>query len=268
MLLWGFFLYCGYWLFFSETSHTKHKSNLNERILKVFFIFSLALIIFPEFFYFKDIYPAHFRSNTMFKLGYQAFIIFSVVAAYVIVKIRKKLFFVFLIPQLLLVSIYPIFSVRSYFNSLKNYEGIYGLSWLEREYPDDYAAIQWLRTQNTEPSDQIILVEADGDSYTDYARFSAFTGSPTVIGWAVHEWLWRGSYDVVSPRREIVRLIYEADNTDLTRELLGKFNVLYVVVGTLEREKYQNLNEEKFSILGHEAFRSGDTVIYQIDALP
>ena len=65
-----------------------------------------------------------------------------------------------------------------------------------------------------------------------------------------------------------MRLIYEADNTDLTRELLGKFNVLYVVVGTLEREKYQNLNEEKFSILGYEAFRSGETVIYQVDVLP
>lgn len=249
-LLWGFFLYCGYWLFLTK--------NVN-RVLKIFFLFALALILFPEFFYFKDIYPAHFRSNTMFKLGYQAFILFSIVSGYTIVKIKNKVFYLFLVPQLFLVSIYPIFSVRSYFNSLKNYEGIYGLSWLEREYPDDYKAILWLKTQKN-----TVLVEGDGDSYTDFNRFSAFTGMPTVVGWAVHEWLWRGSYDVVSPRREIVRLIYESDDIDLTRELLRKFNVGYIVVGTLERQKFAAIQEEKFSMLGQEAFRSNNAIIYRV----
>ena len=166
-----------------------------------------------------------------------------------------------LIPLLFLVSIYPFFSVRSYFGGLKNYEGVYGLSWLEREYPDDFAAIQWLKDQKN-PS---VLVEADGDSYTDYQRFSTFTGIPTVVGWAVHEWLWRGSYDVVSPRREDVRRIYESEDLTETKELLNQYNVRYIIVGILERQKFTKLVEDKFTILGQEVLRSGETVIYEID---
>lgn len=253
----------------------------------VFFVFSLTLIIFPEFFYFKDIYPMHFRSNTMFKLGYDAFILFSIVSAYSIVSMTQRvnasvkaraIFFILLIPQLFLVSIFPIFSIRSYFGELKTYKGLDGLAWLKDAYPDDYAGIQWLNDHKDGPTSPRlrgatrivpILVEADGDSYTDYARFSAFTGMPTVIGWPVHEWLWRGSYDVVSPRREEVRKIYEARGNELTsleevKKILSKYNVKYIIVGTLEREKYKNLEEEKFKLLGKVVFEQGETVIYEI----
>jgi uncharacterized membrane protein len=261
LILWGFFLYCGFWLVVRLTTA--------EKMLRIFFFFSIALIIFPEFFYFKDIYPMHFRSNTMFKLGYQAFILFSLVSGYSIVRIlfggslriKKLLFAVFLLPQLFLVSIYPVFAVRSYFGELKKYEGLDGLGWIRREYPSDFAAINWLNSQPTHG----ILVEADGDSYTDYARFSTFTGHPTIVGWAVHEWLWRGSYDVVAPRREEVRQIYEETDVEQTKSLLNTYRVRYVVVGALERTKFKNLQEWKLAVLGARVFQSGETIIYGID---
>ncbi len=266
-----------------------------ELILIVFFIFSLILIIFPEFFYFKDIYPMHFRSNTMFKLGYQAFMLFSIVSGYTIIKVisdkqkaisktnnlslityhlSRILFFVFLIPQLFLVCIYPYFSVRSYFGNLQEYKGLYGLTWLAREYPDDYAGVMWLKSQIPQgsPSTALgaimpglpVIVEADGDSYTDYARFSAFTGLPTIIGWPVHEWLWRGSYDVVSPRREDVHVIYESDDIDKTGEVLARYHVRYIIVGALERKKFTMLREDKFEMLGELVFHQGETNIYSV----
>ncbi|KKW09732.1 MAG: YYY membrane protein [Microgenomates group bacterium GW2011_GWC1_49_7] len=239
-LLWGFFVYCGGWLLWGIKGTKGIKGS--EKLLIIFFIFSLLLLIFPEFFYFKDIYPMHFRSNTMFKLGYQAFIMLSVVSAYAIIKLwRKKIFFLFLIPQLFLVSIYPIFSVRSYFNSLRHYEGIFGMAWFQKQYPDDWAAIQWLNLRSTTYDLPPVIVEADGDSYTDYDRFSAFTGLPTVIGWAVHEWLWRGSYDVVAPRREEVRKIYESEDLAETKEILRKFGEL-----------------------GERVFTRGQTAIYRV----
>ncbi len=279
-LLWGFFWLCGGMWIFSKVRFIRPIRLIStispiEKILMIFFFFSIALIIFPEFFYFKDIYPQHFRSNTMFKLGYEAFILFSIVSGYSIISLitlertrwKKVLFGIVLIGPLFLVSIYPLFSVRSYFGGLKNYEGIYGLSWLEREYPDDFSAITWLKSQITELNVQkkpSILVEADGDSYTDYQHFSAFTGIPTVVGWAVHEWLWRGSYDAVSPRREDVRRIYESQDLKETKELLNQYTVQFVIVGTLERQKFTKLVEDKFTILGQEVFRSGETVIYKI----
>jgi uncharacterized membrane protein len=128
------------------------------------------------------------------------------------------------------------------------------------QYPSDYASIMWLKSQ----SSSSVIVEADGDSYTDYARFSAFTGLPTIVGWPVHEWLWRGSYDVVAPRREEVRQIYESDDPDITREILGKYKVQYVVVGVLERQKYTSLREDKIALLGERVFSEGETNIYKM----
>jgi uncharacterized membrane protein len=286
-LLWGFFLFCGIYFLISRVKNIKVAKlkliqlNTNftqlDLVLAVLFIVSVLLIIFPEFFYFKDIYPMHFRSNTMFKLGYQAFIMFSIVSGYTVVtsfqKLREhksewgtKLFLILVIPQLFLVSVYPLFSVRSYFNSLRNYQGLNGLNWLQSAYPDNYAAIQWINTQllTYQYSVPPVIVEADGDSYTDYNQFSAFTGLPTIEGWAVHEWLWRGSYDVVAPRREDVRMIYESTNLETTKILLQKYNVSYIIVGTMEFERYPNLNADKFLELGKLVFSQGATKIYQV----
>ncbi len=298
-LLWGFFWFNGIWLIVTRSVVKKSKGKITlswqyivhiwnnnftqiEKVLVICFVFSTLLIIFPEFFYFKDIYPMHFRSNTMFKLGYQAFILYSILSAYVIIDALRtvrttlsgKIFLVLLIPQLFLVSIYPWFSVRSYFGDLRTYQGIWGLQWLQTEYPDNFAAIEWLnnewRVASNEKKSSIPdtrysnLVEADGDSYTDYDQFSVFAGTPTVIGWAVHEWLWRGSYDVVAPRREDVRKIYESQDIGETRMLLDRYRVRYVIVGTLEHQKYPALQEQKFVTMGREVFRHGETAIYDV----
>jgi len=307
-LLWGFFWYTGAWLFVKKVWKKEEGEGELNRILKVFFLYSIFLIIVPEFLYAKDIYPAHFRSNTMFKLGYEAFIMWSIVAGYVIVhflflrntpqnlnvkiqisnkfkifnyKILRIIFFVFLFPQLFLVSIYPIFSIRSYFGELKQYKSLYGLAWLEREYPDDYAAISWLKDQIKSPTSSHfaessvglrgatmtglpVIVEADGDSYTDYNHVSAFAGTPTIVGWAVHEWLWRGSYNVVSPRREEVRILYESEDIEETKAILSKYAVQYILVGPLERKKFTNLQETKIQELTTPVFQSGETVLYEV----
>jgi YYY domain-containing protein len=315
-LLWGFFLFCGGWFIFSKLRINNSKlANLNQKykiqdrvvglfhqfsfqfsqtefVLVIFFLYSLGLIIFPEFFYFKDIYPQHFRSNTMFKLGYQAFIMFSIVAGYTIVvtiisladkyvnlktellqikKLYKIIFLVLVIPQLFLVCIYPTFSIKSYFGLLGNYKSLDGLAWFQNQYPDDYEAILWL--DGTLDScrlsyricDPPVIVEADSDSYTDYARFSAYTGTPTVIGWGVHEWLWRGTYDIVAPRREDVIKIYESDDIGMTQKILAKYNVSYIIIGTLEREKYKNLNEVKIAKIATIVYSFGNTQIYRVN---
>lgn len=261
-LLWGFFIYCGTFLVIPLITKIRIKKQIehHDLLLGIFFVFSILLIIFPEFFYFKDIYPMHFRSNTMFKLGYQAFMMFSIVAGYTIATlIRKKIFLLLLIPQLFLVSIYPMFSVRSYFNSLKVYEGVNGIGWIARQYPNDWAGINWLNANASG-----VIVEADGDSYTDYNRVSAFTGLPTIVGWSVHEWLWRGSYDVVAPRKEEVKRIYESTDINETKQILSKYHVRYIFVGQLERQKFTNLQEWKFSQLGQPVFTSAETVIYAV----
>lgn len=266
-LLWGMGWYTGAWLLAKYKIIGDGEGGLVNRFLMILFAVAVGLVIFPEFLYFKDIYPAHFRSNTMFKLGYQAFIWWMIISAYVITHLYKKrqwLFVGTVAPLVLLVAIYPKFAVRSYFGELtrKNYKGIYGMKWMADQYPGDYAAIKYVVAETEGMENKPTIVEAVGDSYTDYARFSTFTGLPTIVGWPVHEWLWRGSYDVASPRIEEVRKIYESSDLLETEQILKKYEARYVVVGQLEKQKYPNLDMDKMAKLGAKVFEEAGTAIY------
>jgi YYY domain-containing protein len=238
-------------------------------------ILSTFLIIIPEFFYLKDIYPTYYRANTMFKLVFQAFIMLQICSAYIIVRMSVLMGFVrlkqriiiycFLIVSAFLVCMvmmYPYLAVNAYYDGFKTYEGLDGISYLKTLYPDDYLAIMWL---NQNIQGQPVILEAQGDSYTDYARISANTGLPTVLGWTVHEWLWRGSYDVPAPRITDVQTMYNSTDVLYTKALLGKYNVQYVYVGTLEYQKYPHLDQQKFGQLGHIVYKHGATTIYKLN---
>ena len=243
-------------------------------ILLLIFI-STVLIVVPEVIYLKDIYPAHYRANTMFKLVYQSFIMLSISSGYIIIRIAltikpnarfarlaKRVYLLFTTLFLILVFIYPYFAIKSYYGDLKNFSGLDGIAYMKTRLPDDYKAVMWL---NQNIAGRPVIVEAQGDSYTDYGRISANTGLPTILGWTVHEWLWRGSYDIPSPRIEEVRLIYESGDLDETKKILKKHNVEYVYLGNLEREKYKNINETKFEELGDIVFETGQTKIYKLE---
>ena len=250
-------------------SHFTHLTSIDIFILILIFI-STLLLIFPEFFYLKDIYPAHYRANTMFKLGYQAFMMLGLVSSYIffrlleIKNIKTKIYIIFFLILFYFVAIYPYYATNSYYGGLKTYHGLYGLNWLNTQYPDDYKAIVWIQNHVT---GQPVILEANGDSYTDYARVSGNTGLPTVVGWPVHEWLWRKTYDEAGKRIPEVASMYESEDMGETRRLLSKYNVLYVFIGQLEKEKYTKLNENKFKSLGKVVFESGKTRVYKLNSL-
>lgn len=273
LILYGFFLF---WIFTFLPFIRKGKlKNLTDAdiFIVLLIIVSLLLIILPEFFYIKDIYTAHYRANTMFKFTYQAFIMLQISSAYIIFRLVSKIketkvinlsgIVVFIIGVFLsfLVFSYPVFAINSYYNGAKKYLGLDGEKYLQTLYPDDALAINWL-SQNIKG--QPVILEAQGDSYTDYGRISANTGLPTVLGWTVHEWLWHGGYNVPAPRIADVGNLYQTSDIETAKELLKKYNVSYVCVGNLERQKYPNLSEEKFAVLGKIVFSSGATRIYKI----
>lgn len=242
------------------------KASKTDLFAATLFLMGFFLIILPEFIYFKDIYPAHYRANTMFKLGYQSFMLSSLVVSYSIIRMllgsRKKVsLYIVGILALGLVMLYPYFSINSYYGNLKEYKGLDGTTYLKKIYPTDYEAIQWInKTINNQP----VILEAQGDSYTDFARISTNTGLPTVLGWTVHEWLWRGSYSIPSPRINDVKELYESNDMEQTKKLLKQYNVTYVFIGALELQKYPDLNEEKFKILGASVYNNQTTRIYKI----
>jgi len=272
MILYGLF----YFLVFSFFALIfKSKTNRKDLFVIILIMISTVLIFIPELIYLKDIYPAHFRANTMFKLVYQSFIMLSLSSGYIISRIviyakenyktKKKIIFiawlVVFAPLFALISIYPYFAINSYYGDLKIYQGLDGTKYLSNLYQDDYKAILWI---NKNISGQPVILEAQGDSYTDYGRISSNTGLPTVLGWTVHEWLWRGTYDIPAPRINDVKTLYETSDIKTATGLIKKYDVKFVYIGKLEKQKYFELNEDKFKKIGKIFFSNSGVKIYKI----
>ena len=136
------------------------------------------------------------------------------------------------------------------------------MSYMKDDKKFDYELISWI---NKNIKGQPVILEAVGDSYTDYARISANTGLSTVLGWPVHEWLWRGTYEVARPRVEDVKLFYTTTSLKEAKEIINKYNVNYVVVSLLEKEKYPDLNEENIKKLGEIIYQNNTARFYKIN---
>lgn len=208
----------------------------------------------------------------MFKLTYQAFIMFGLACGYVFARIWQMTekgwkFIVSLsisIIMVLLPMIYPVkYAIPSWYRKMDHalYEGLDGLAFLKREYPDDYALIEWLR-ENIEGQPNIL--EGNGDSYTYYGRISMATGLPTVQGWYVHEWLWRDDVNLVQRRVDDIKAIYESEDVNQTVDLLQKYQVQYIVVGKLERQKFPELKQEKLLSLGSVIFERPEIMLIKL----
>ena len=100
------------------------------------------------------------------------------------------------------------------------------------------------------------MLEANGDSYSGYERVSAMTGLPTVLGWYVHEWLWRDDTADLNEKSADIESIYTSLDEEYVKELLEEYDVSYIFVGSKEREKYGDaLNEEVLNSLGEVVFQ-------------
>lgn len=272
LVLWGFFWFnfLFYILLIKKFPLIEKKIKdlkINKEVLELIFIFFLVgtiLLIIPEFFYIKDIYPAHFRANTMFKLGYQAFIMMSIASSFTFVlfktlfdrinKISLVYFFLFIL-QFLLIALYPTFAIPSYYGKLDKKPELDGSLWINYQYPEYKEIIDYL---NRNISGQPTILEAQGDSYTDYNVVSAYTGLPTVAGWWVHQWLWRGSASVVGNLIPDIQNIYESYDLNLTKKLISKYKIKYLIIGSNEKNKYKNLNIDKIKKLGKLIFESSN----------
>lgn len=269
IILWGAFAFwAGAFLVFLKVFPKVKNSDLFVLSL---ILTTLILIALPEIIYIKDIYGADFhRANTMFKFTFQAYLMLTIVSGYSLIRISQQLKtpikIIFLTISFILVSgvlIYPAYSIPGFYGKIgpKNFQGLSGLSFLAQRYPEDYQAIIWI-DQNL-PKKAIIL-EAAGDSYTDYGRVSAFTGRPTIQGWIVHEWLWRGGYDLPAKRAIDAQQVYQDADINLAQKILTEYSVDYIFFGKLEQEKYPNTNPERLTLLGKPVFRAGETVIFEV----
>src|SRR5205814_4973368 len=125
------------------------------RFLWLLIAAGVALIGIGEFAYVRDAFDAtpSFRFNTVFKAGYQAWFLLSVVAGCVVVWNRswlgrrvRALWRLGLAALLVLAAVYPIAGAYARSRGFDRRPTLDGMAWLERSAPGDAAAIEWLRS--------------------------------------------------------------------------------------------------------------------------
>ena len=232
---------------------------------------AIGLVLIPELVYVRDIYEAkNARANTMFKLTYQAYIMFGMTMIYAIFRLlvigkNKILKVLAFIGLFLFVWTCGYFgnSVHSWFGTVwkpSQYKGLNATAFLETDFPEDVNGIRWLK-ENI--SDAPVVLEANGDSYSEYERVSAMTGLPTIMGWYVHEWLWRGNLADLNAKIEEIKEIYTSTDETRVKELLEEYNVSYIFVGSCERNKYgADLNNDLLKGLGEVVFQDSEYPTY------
>ncbi len=241
--------------------------HISELFILTLGLCGIGLVLIPEFIYVKDIYSGDYkRANTMFKLTYQAFILFGTCSGFIFLKFIRARSFIWqkkftVITLILFISTlwYSKVSVEAWYGNIfnhDNYKGLDAAAFLESQMPDDYLAVKWL---NDNIKGTPVILEANGDSYSDYERVSVTTGLPTVLGWYVHEWLWRGDTDLINEREVDIQTIYTSSDKDLVLSLLEKYEIEYIYVGKLERDKYLSINDTLLKELGKAVFTSPAT---------
>lgn len=232
---------------------------------------AMGLVLIPELVYVRDIYEnGNARANTMFKLTYQAYIMFGIAMGYVIFRLftvtRQKILKVLAgICLFFLTWTVGYFGncVSSWFGNVwevSAYQGLDATTYLETDFPADAPAIRWLK-ENIEGAP--VVLEANGDSYTGFERVSASTGLPTVLGWYVHEWLWRNDVVDLNQKSADIETIYTSGDAAAVQKLLAQYEVEYVFVGSKEREKYaERLNRETLQSLGEVVYADEASATY------
>jgi YYY domain-containing protein len=228
------------------------------------FLVGLGLALFPEFFYLRDLFRV--RMNTIFKFYFQAWILWSIAAAYgtavLLAGLRGARLAAFGIGWALLVALtlpYPIYGVLSRTNSFRPEQwSLDGAAFLARYAPDEMAAIVWLRQ-----APYGVVAEAVGGSYTGFARVSTHSGLPTMLGWPGHESQWRGGMREIGSREPDVERLYRARQWEQASEIIEKYNIRYVFLGSLERSTYRP-DEALFRRNLVEVFRSNEVTIYEV----
>jgi uncharacterized membrane protein len=135
-----------------------------------------------------------------------------------------------------------------------------GTRFSRTETADDYRAIQYLRSRAGRNER---LIEAAGNPYSAAARVSARSGIPTVLGWDGHELQWGRDRGSLQERRDAVDRVYSTESLEEALAILQQYDVTYVFVGRVEREKYPAEGLLKFESNLTAVFRSGETVIYR-----
>lgn len=213
----------------------------------VLILLGALLSLFCELFYIQDSFgiqsPDYIRFNTVFKIYIQHWLVWALAAAMSFYHMwnrkgmpgkQDKTFAIISVILILAALSYPVFASYSRSDNFKNIPTLDGSAYFAREYTNEYNAIMWLNTLNGTP----VVLQSPGNTYRVNTHVTAFTGLPTVIGWAGHEKNWRNRVQTIDERWEDVPKVYMSSDLRTVNKILDKYQVEYIYVGGVEEERY------------------------------
>jgi uncharacterized membrane protein len=265
---WGIYFVL-YFILLFEFKKDKTKHNFS------FFLASLAMLIifFLEIIYFKDVMASgdFFRANTYYKFSNNAIFLFSIAYSIFLTNYlieSNKFFIKYTIVTIIILTFwlnYPMMLIKSGFDF--KYTGINNQEKTVHKYsPELLELIQYLNS-NKKPN-QVIWEGTGEKSYLNSNFVSVFTGIPTVFGYPYHQFTWRATKNLIEnvyERQIDTKEFFTGDNFEMSKNLVKKYSVDYVVISKSEKELYKNnLKEEKLKKLGEVVFEKGDTKLIKI----
>lgn len=130
----------------------------------------------------------------------------------------------------------------------------------------DYQAIRWMQ-DNVQGSP--VIVEANQVEYHWGTRYTVYTGLPGVVGWNWHQRQQRTitPHEWVFSRVDAVNGFYATADLNEAVDFLARYQVSYIIVGQLERAKYQSEGIAKFEqgegVYWKVVYQNQDTTIYR-----
>ncbi|GCE49059.1 YYY domain-containing protein [Thermosporothrix hazakensis] len=261
---------------------------------------AFALVAVCEIVFLRDVFADSLpRMNTVFKFYFQAWALLSIACGaglYFIVQGFKPVrlgggdlfllqvvgngfwymaFLVLLIAGLL----FPVFAPAARFGTgdplganpkLAGVSSLDGMAYLKVDptYQGDYEAIRWL---NEHVSDDAVIIEALGNSYTEYGRVSVFTGLATPINWPGHEIQWRVKWQGTAARsadfnQRIADMdeIYRNPDKEAVLNIMKRYQAQYIYVGPLELRKFPTDNLQRFASFMQVVYSANGVTIYKV----
>jgi YYY domain-containing protein len=194
----------------------------------------IFLFLVPEIVFVADSYGEGLhRMNTVFKAYIQAWVLLAI-ALPVLLRLgfrRPALRWAVMGLAVILALPHPLGLVLKQFKAES--WSIDGMAWMTA---GDRAIVEALRK---EPPGTM-MIEAVGGAYSEYARLSSGSGVPTLLGWANHEGVWRGSeiHAETERRRGLVSGLYSSRDSKEVRRLANEAGIHLVAIGALEHKDY------------------------------
>ena len=207
-----------------------------ERVAAALLAFGFAVLTGCEVVYVWD------RMNTIFKFHLEVWFLFAVAGA---IAVRL----LFASGGILWKAVAAITFAASLFTAFTAVPGylrnspredwpvgtLDGTAYLQTRSPGDRGAMEWI---NANVRGVPVVLEAQGDAYQEFSRYSMMTGLPTVLGWEYHTFQRGHSQAELDRRKADVKAAYTSKDAAEVAAVLRRYHVALAVVGPLEKKTY------------------------------